>query len=174
MKKLLKFCRSISTQWKKIRKRNKRFDDGKKQGGFSFVETLAVLSVTAILASQAGTAAFNMVQKARVSSAKTQIESLKASLQAYYIDCGAFPTGEQGLSALWEKPVLHPVPENWNGPYTDKKIPKDPWGNPFFYRHNGELFPSGAPESAPYIVISYGADGVEGGDKNALDIVSWE
>ena len=70
---------------------------GNLGAGFSFVETLAVLAVSAILASQVGAAAFKMVQRARVANARTQIESFKAALQLYYIDCGSFPTGSRGL-----------------------------------------------------------------------------
>ena len=74
--------------------------------GFTFVETLAVLAVTAILASQAGVAAHALMHRARVAGAKTQIEQFKIALQSYYVDCGRFPTDEQGLAALWQKPVL--------------------------------------------------------------------
>lgn len=174
MKKLSKVFVLLKNKVRTIKKRNSEFNSRNKFGGFSFIETLAVLAVTAILASQAGAAVFNMVQKARVSATRTQIESFKAALQSYYIDCGTFPTSEQGLSALWEKPELYPVPESWNGPYIDKKIPKDAWGTDYIYKTNGDVFPFGAPESAPYILMSYGSDCMEGGEKNGIDIVSWE
>ncbi len=168
MKKVLKFFHRM--KW-----RNRRAENaGKINAGFSFVETLAVLAVSAILASQVGAAAHKMVQKARVANARTQIESFKAALQAYYIDCGSFPTGEQGLSALWQKPDMYPVPDGWNGPYTERKIPLDPWGNGYVYRRSGEVYPDGAPASAPFVVLSLGADGLSGGESNDMDIVSWE
>ncbi len=168
MKKVLKIFRRM--KW-----RNRRISHSKKlNAGFSFVETLAVLAVSAILASQVGAAAHKMVQKARVANARTQIESFKAALQSYYIDCGSFPTGEQGLSALWVKPDLYPVPDGWNGPYTEKKIPLDPWGKEYIYKRGGEVFPEGAPETAPFVVLSLGADGLSGGEQNDMDIVSWE
>lgn len=146
----------------------------KRDAGFTFVETLAVLAVTAILTSQIGVAAHKMIQKARVSSAKTQIEQLKISLENYFADCAAFPTEEQGLSALWEEPVLYPLAENWNGPYTDKKIQKDPWGSDFIYIPKDSVRATDLPKGVPFGLVSLGADRAEGGEGNDKDIVSWE
>ena len=152
-------------------------DDG-KNAGFTFIETLAVLVVTGLLASQVGIATNSLIQRAKVSSAKNQIEMFKVALQSYYIDCGRFPTGEQGLYALWEKPSMYPLPESWNGPYVEKKIPLDPWGNPYsYFSADGvalSLAGTSAPEGLPYAIVSYGADGVSGGDGKGSDVVSWE
>ena len=143
--------------------------------GFTFIETLAVLAVTAILASQAGVAASALMQRARIAGAKTQMEQFKIALQSYYVDCGSFPTDEQGLSALWQKPVLVPVPEQWNGPYTDRAIPLDPWGTAYRYCAKGSAaLPAGTPDGLPFAIISYGADRAAGGEGNAKDIISWE
>ena len=146
----------------------------RKDSGFTFVETLAVLAVTAILTSQIGIAAHSLIQKARVSAARTQIEQLKLSLQNYFADCGTFPTEEQGLSALWDEPVLYPLAENWAGPYTDRKIQNDPWGTPFRYVRNGSVNASELPKGLPFGIISLGADRAEGGEGNDSDIRSWE
>ena len=146
----------------------------RKDSAFTFIETLAVLAVTAILTSQIGVAAHKMIQKARVSAAKTQIESLKLSLQNYFADCGNFPTEEQGLSALWEEPVLYPIPENWNGPYTDKKINCDPWGGDYVYVVKNSAHAQDLPKGLPFGIISFGADKMEGGEGNDKDIFSWE
>jgi len=165
----------FSKIYKIMKNRHKtRKDINKVNAGFSFVETLAVLAVTAIFAAQVGAAAFKLVDKSRVTATRTQIENLKVALQTYYIDCGSFPSTEQGLNALWQKPEFYPIPENWNGPYIDKKIEKDSWGNPFIYKKNGDAFPSGAPENAPFVIMSLGANGEYGGEKNDVDIVSWE
>ncbi|MBQ6780220.1 MAG: type II secretion system major pseudopilin GspG [Treponema sp.] len=143
--------------------------------GFTFVETLAVLAVTAVLAGQAAVAANALLQRARIAGTKTQIESLKIALHSYYIDCGSFPTEEQGLSALWQKPQVSPVPENWNGPYTDKLIPKDPWGNEYQYAVSGSPnMPPEMPDGLPFVIFSYGADKKEGGDGKGKDIISWQ
>lgn len=141
---------------------------------FTFAETLAVLAITVILTSQAGIAAHHLVQKARVSSAKNQIEQFKVALQSYYVDCGRFPTSEQGLDALFSKPELHPVSESWDGPYLDKKIGKDPWGDEYKYFYSKSAgFPSDAPEGLPFAIVCFGADGQEGGDGVEKDIWSW-
>ena len=139
----------------------------KKDDGFSFAETIAVLAIMLILTAGVGFSAAGYVQKARKLSAENQIEIYRLALQSYYLDCGVYPSDEQGLEALWEKPVLYPVPASWNGPYVDKEIQKDPWGNRFVYstRKNRKL---------PFTVVSYGSDGLEGGSGDAEDIVSWK
>ena len=139
----------------------------KKDDGFSFAETIAVLAIMLILTAGVGFSAAGYVQKARKLSAENQIEIYRLALQSYYLDCGMYPSDEQGLDALWEKPVLHPVPAGWNGPYVNKEIQKDPWGNRFVYstRKNRKL---------PFTVVSYGSDGLEGGSGDAEDIVSWK
>lgn len=145
-----------------------------KNAGFTFVETLAVLAVTAILTSQIGIAAHKMIQKAKVASAKAQIEQIKVSLQNYFSDCGRFPTEEQGLLALWEESDLYPLPDKWNGPYTDKKISCDPWGTEYRYVLKDSASSSLLPKGLPFGIISLGADKCEGGSGDDRDIYSWE
>lgn len=143
--------------------------------GFTFVETLAVIAVSSILAAQAGVAVNSLVQKSRCASARTQISSFTAALQSYYADCGVFPSPEQGLEALWTKPELVPVPQGWSGPYTDRKSFSDPWGTPYCYlTQNSSVLPEGTPAGLPFVLISYGADRKEGGKGNDKDIISWE
>ncbi len=139
----------------------------KEDEGFSFVEIIASLAIILILSSAVGFSALKYIEKARRTTALTQIDSFKAALQAYYIDCGRYPTEEQGLLALWQKPYMSPVPAAWNGPYTDAEIGKDPWGEDYVYKVPGE-------NNLPYSIISYGADGKEGGEGNDEDIVSWK
>ena len=103
---------------------------------------------------------------ARNAAAKTQIESFCTALEAYYIDCGTYPSLEQGLSALRKKPEVYPISNNWSGPYLYKDPPKDPWGFEYEY-----LMPG--PEGNAYGIRSYGADGIEGGDGKNQDITSW-
>lgn len=143
--------------------------------GFTFVETLAVLAVTAVLASQVSVAAHAMLQRSRVAGTRMQIESFRVALQSYYVDCGSFPTEEQGLSALWKKPSVPPVPEDWNGPYTDKAVPKDPWGMDYCYAVSGSpSMPPESPDGLPFVIYSLGADKKNGGTGNDKDIVSWQ
>lgn len=139
----------------------------KRDDGFTFVETIAVLAIMLILAAGVGLAADRYIQKARVVAARSQIEVFRLALQAYYVDCGMYPSGEQGLEALWKKPEFFPVPQNWDGPYVDREIQKDPWGNDYVYTR---LLSVGVP----YGITSYGSDGCEGGEGDEADIVSWK
>ncbi len=142
---------------------------------FTFVETLAVLAITAVLTAGCTVSIAKLVAMAKETSARNQIDQYGAALQSYFLDCGRFPTSEQGLSALWEKPVLYPVPENWSGPYLERKPGKDPWGTDFEYLSaESSLMPSEVPENLPYVLISYGSDKTKGGKQSGKDIVSWE
>ena len=139
----------------------------KNEEGWSFMETLIVIAIILILTATVGFMAIGSLEKSRMAAAKTQIESLSTAIEAYYIDCGNFPTTEQGLSALRKKPEIEPVSDYWGGPYLYKEAPKDPWGNDYEY-----LCP--APDGSPYGIRSFGADGIEGGEDKNADIKSWE
>ena len=142
---------------------------------FTFVETLAVLAITAVLTAGCTVSIAKIVSIAKQTSARNQIDQYSAALQSYFLDCGRFPTTEQGLAALWEKPVFYPIPEEWNGPYVERRPAKDPWGTDFEYiSAESSVMPSEVPENLPYVLISYGADKEKGGNENGLDIVSWE
>lgn len=162
---------------KKNRSKRSWYEKGKEesgQGGFTFVETLAVLAIGAVLAAGASVSVFKAVESAKEFSAKETLAQYQAALHSYYIDCRTYPSTEQGLSALWEKPLLVPVPESWKGPYVDKEISSDPWGNEYVYLHQGSAaFPDECPQNIPFAIISYGADGKVGGEGMNSDIVSW-
>jgi len=142
--------------------KNKKFNEG-----WSFIETLIVMAIILILTAAVGLSATKQIDKARIVTAKSQIETLSLALDSYYMDNGFYPTTEQGLIALWEKPVSSPEPIFWNGPYISKALPKDPWGNDYNYQVPGD-------NNLPFGIISYGKDGVEGGEGNDTDIKSWE
>ncbi len=153
----------------------KKMKKKRADAGFTFVETLAVLAVGAMLSAGASVSAIHVMDTAKKTSAAQSIEQYKAALHSYYLDCGTFPSSQQGLIALWEKPVLAPVPSSWKGPYVDRQIKDDPWGNKFVYvRNDSALFPKECPQSLPYAIVSYGADGCEGGEKSNEDITSWK
>ena len=151
---------------KKIRKIMKELK--KKDKGVSFAETIVVLAIMLLLTATIGISAFKYVDKAKVVTARNQILAFRIALNSYYLDCGVYPSTEQGLKALWEKPVLYPVPNNWNGPYIENQIKKDPWGGEYIYKnlekHQGKT---------PFEILSYGSDGKEGGMGNEEDIISW-
>lgn len=147
----------------------------KKSEGFTFVETLSVLAIGAVLTAGSVVSASRIISFARITAAKNQIAQLSSGLQCYFLDCGRFPTVEQGLQALWEKPVMYPVPENWNGPYMDKLPGCDPWGKEYVYiSSDSAAVKYQLPSNLPFGVISFGADGMEGGTGEAQDLVSWK
>lgn len=139
----------------------------RNEDGWSFMETLIVIAITMVLTATVGFMAVGSLERARTAAARTQVDSFCVALEAYYIDCGRYPTIEQGLAALRKKPDIEPVSDNWNGPYLYKDAPKDPWGNEYEYLAPG-------PAESPYGVRSFGADGKEGGDGKDADITSWE
>jgi general secretion pathway protein G len=136
------------------------------EDGWTFMETLIVIAVIMVLTASVGFMAVGSLEKARSAAARTQIDSFCVALEAYYIDCGSYPTEEQGLAALRKKPVVEPVSANWNGPYLYKDPPKDPWGNAYEYSQPGA-------DGNPYGIRSFGADGKEGGSNADADISSW-
>lgn len=137
------------------------------QDGWTFVETLIVIAIVLILTSTVGFMAFKYIDKAKIVTAKSQLENLSLALNTYYMDCKRYPTEDQGLNSLWEKPNLEPIPEDWNGPYLNKPIPSDPWGNPYQY-----IIPG--PSGLPFGIQTLGSDGTEGGEENDKDINTWE
>lgn len=139
----------------------------KNDEGWTFMETLIVIAIILILTATVGFIAINHMEKARIAAARTQIESLATALEAYYIDCGNYPTAEQGLKALRKKTETSPSSDNWGGPYLYKDAPKDPWGYEYEY-----TIP--APDGSPYGIRCFGADGSEGGTGKDADIKSWE
>ena len=165
----------------KIKKRNRNGQNKKTKKrsfeaeAFTFVETLAVLAIGSIIAAGSTVSATKLISLARKTSARNQISQYSQALQAYFLDCGRFPTTEQGIGALWTKPELYPVPENWNGPYLNRKTGKDPWGGDFEYiSAESSALPSEVCEKLPYVLLCYGADGKKGGTGEGEDIVSWE
>ena len=132
--------------------------------GWTFIETLIVMSIVLILSASVGFTSIKQIDKARVVSAKSQIESFSLALDSYYLDTGTYPSESEGLEALYSCPNST---ENWEGPYLSKSLPNDPWGNPYVYY-------SPSPEGSDYGICSYGKDGIEGGEDYDKDILSWE
>jgi general secretion pathway protein G len=138
-----------------------------KDPGFTFIETIVTITIILILSTVVGFSALRYIDRARVAACRNQIETLRLALQSYYLDCGVYPNEAQGLDALWEKPLIAPVPSAWNGPYLDRRVPKDPWDNAYRYKNPGD-------NMLPFTIFSYGADGREGGGGGDADIFSWE
>jgi len=138
-----------------------------KQEGFTFIEIMVAMMILFILIGAAGFTYIRYVSRARVVAAKNQTQSFSIALNSYFLDCRKYPTTEQGLQALWEKPILEPVPKGWDGPYLNKKVPVDPWDKEYEYKVPG-------PHGLPFGIRSFGADGMEGGEGKDKDLCSWE
>ncbi len=140
---------------------SKKFKNGEK--GFTFFEILVVITIIGLLAALVGPRLWGKISGAKQSAAKAQIELFGTALDAFRLDVGRYPTTEEGLKALREKPSGM---ENWRGPYLPKEIPLDPWKRSYVYRSPGQY--------GDYDIISYGADGVEGGEGENEDVVNWK
>ncbi len=133
--------------------------------GWTFVEAIIVIAIVFTLSGTVAVSAFRYIDRARAAASRAQIESLRLALHAYYIDTGTFPTEAQGLSALWARPALAPIPIGWAGPYLDRPAGVDAWGTGFVYRRD----PHG---DSPFEIVSLGADGLPGGHGYDADISS--
>jgi len=138
------------------------------RAGFTLIEIMVVVIILGLLAVLVAPNVIDKLSVAKGKTARTQIELLGTALDSYRLDNGTYPTTQQGMSALWTKPVSAPEPRNWSGPYLKKAVPQDPWGNAYVYRSPGESNPDG------YDLISLGADGSPGGEGENADIKSWE
>lgn len=136
--------------------------------GFTLIELLVVLVILSVLATIIGPKLFGRTEEARRTAAMAQIRNIESALALYERDNGTFPSTEQGLQALVEKPAGGTVPKNWHeGGYLEKgKVPPDPWGNPYVYVSPGV-------HSREYDLESYGPDGSDGGEGKDADIESW-
>lgn len=138
-----------------------------EEKGFTLIELLVVMVIIGLLAALVAPRMFGRVGKAKRQAAQAQIENLGGALKLFRLDVGRYPTTEEGLVALRTNPstILHDV-ALWNGPYLEKEVPKDPWGNPYVYISPGE--------HGDYDLMSYGADNAPGGEGENADIVSWK
>lgn len=133
------------------------------QRGFTLIEILVVIAILAILGALVVPKIMSRPDEARVVAAKQDVQALVQSLKLYKLDNGVYPSTEQGLKALVEKPTAGQIPGNWKS-YLDK-LPNDPWGNAYVYLNPGI--------KSEIDVMSYGADGQAGGEGHAADIGSW-
>ncbi len=134
--------------------------------GFTLIELLIVMVILGLLASLVGPRLFGQLDASKVKAARTQIEMVGAALDTYRLDMSRYPTTEEGLAALSEKPGDDAAAAKWRGPYLKKRVDKDPWGNSYVYKAPGE--------KSDYELSSLGSDGKEGGSADAADIHSWE
>ena len=143
-----------------MKKRNER--------GFTLIELMIVIVILAILATIAVPKFMGREEQAKRTATIVQIKNFEAGLKLFKLDNGFYPSTEQGLKALVEKPTTGKIPKNWKeGGYLEaKEIPLDFWETPYIYISPGV-------HNKEYDIVSYGADGVEGGEGNDADIQSW-
>ena len=134
--------------------------------GFTLIEIMVVIIILGILVGLIVPRFMEKPEKARRVKAQLQIESISAALKEYKLDTGDYPTTEQGLQALVEKPSIGKIPKKYPEKGYLSKIPKDPWENDYIYISPGE--------HGDFDLISYGADGEEGGEDKNADVQSWE
>lgn len=137
------------------------------EGGFTLLEILVVVVIIGILAAFVAPSVFTRVGQAEAVAAKAQLQILITALNMYRADNGSFPTAEQGLAALRQAPTTPPVPANWNGPYLENDVPKDPWGREYVYKSPGEHNPE------KFDLSSLGKDGQPGGEGENRDVTNW-
>jgi general secretion pathway protein G len=136
--------------------------------GFSLIELMVVVIILGILAMYIGPKLMGRTEDAKITQTRVQIESLETALKLYKLDNGVYPGTEQGLQALVEQPDTGVLPRKWRkGGYLEKgRVPKDAWGNEYIFLAPGT--------GGDYDIISYGADGVPGGEDENKDINNWE
>jgi general secretion pathway protein G len=138
----------------------------RRRGGFTLLEVLGVfIRFMALVGALFGPFWVGVFCDARTTSARTQLEIFALALDNYRLDNGSYPTTEQGLAALRERPRRGPAPMNWRGPYLRKEVPLDPWGRPYVYRSPGER------NAAGFDLVTLGRDGASGGSGEDTDII---
>jgi len=134
----------------------------KKQSGFTLIEIMVVLAILAGLVAMVAPNIIGEAGAARVKTAKAEMANISQALDMYKLDNFTYPSTSQGLEALVSKPSGSPEPKNYKSGGYMKKLPVDPWGNPYLY----------FSKSGKFEIVSFGADGEEGGEGDAQDISS--
>lgn len=134
------------------------------QGGFTLLELLFVMVIIGLLASYVAPRFFAQVDKSEIKVARAQLDAFDKALATYRLDTGRYPSTEQGLKALVERPADE---SKWGGPYLAKSLPLDPWGRTYVYQQPGDA-------GREYELLSYGKDGQPGGSGDSADVSVWD
>ena len=148
--------------------KNNNPEASRRRAGFTLLEIIVVVFILSLLVAIVAPKIMGRTDDAKIADAKIQIKNFETALKLYKIDNGSYPTTEQGLESLIEKPATGQVPGKYReGGYLEqKKIPLDPWGNPYMYVSPGV--------HGDFDILSYGGDGREGGEGKDADIKSWD
>ena len=137
----------------------------KKQKGFTLLEVMVVLVIIGLLIAIVAPNVLDNQDQAMQQKARADIASLEQALEMYRLDNFSYPTTEQGLAALVSKPSLAPEPRNYRENGYIRRLPTDPWGNPYQYRSPGE--------HGRIDIFTLGADGRPGGEGMNAEIGNW-
>jgi general secretion pathway protein G len=140
----------------------------KPERGFTLMEILIVITILGILASLVAVKIMDRPGEARTLKAQLDIQTLENAIKLYKLDNAYYPSTEQGVRALVEKPSTGRIPSKWReGGYLEKgAVPKDPWGNDYLYLSPGV-------HNSNFDLWSYGADGEQGGEGEDVDVSNW-
>ncbi len=135
----------------------------RREAGLTLLELLVVITILGLLTVAVGSVALNYLGGAKTDTTALKVDQVMAGLDYFRLDVGRYPSEEEGLNALWQKPANA---DRWNGPYVKKQDTlMDAWGKSFLYKVPGE--------HGPIDVYSLGSDGAEGGEGEAQDVTSW-
>jgi general secretion pathway protein G len=133
----------------------------KKRQGFTFMELMVVILILAILSAMILPKVIGRESDAKVAKAQSDISVLHGALQSFRLDCGRYPTTQEGLQALMSQPSNV---KGWKKELDADRLSDDPWGHPYVYSSPGS-------NGRDFDLMSYGSDGVAGGDGDAADII---
>ncbi|MFN8543061.1 MAG: type II secretion system major pseudopilin GspG [Candidatus Binatia bacterium] len=137
----------------------------RRDAGFTLIEIMVVMVIIGMLMAVIAPNFIRRVGKSQTQAARIQIEALGTALDSFRLDIGRYPSSQEGLPALVQRPFGL---DRWDGPYLKKNtVPPDPWNRAYFYRSPGE-------GGRPYDLYSLGADGAPGGESDNRDVLSWE
>lgn len=137
------------------------------QRGFSLIEIMVVLVIIGLLVSIVAPNVLDQADDARTKKVVADFSAIETALSIYRLNNYIYPTSEQGLEALVNKPTIDPIPNNWKKGGYLKDLPYDPWQRPYLYLSPAEF------SDREFDIYSLGADGVTGGEDQNADIGSW-
>ena len=138
----------------------------RSEGGFTLIEIMVVVVILGILAAMVAPKILSRPDQAKGTVARSDIETISQALELFRLDNGFYPTLDQGLEALVRQPSSPPEAKNWSPEGYLKKIPVDPWGNPYMYLEPGR--------HGKFDLFSLGANGREGGEGQDAEIGNWD
>lgn len=139
----------------------------RRAAGFTLVELMVVIVIIGLLATVVAINVMPSQDRAMAEKARADISVLEQAVETFRLENLSYPTTEQGLAALRQAPAGLSRPERYRAGGYIRRLPDDPWGNPYQYRRPGR-------DGLPFEVFSLAADGAEGGDADGADIGNWE